>query len=615
MAYVPNHYVLYNLRWPKTISPLYRELEMIRRGGQWKKQKGGIAGQGLLYHFKRAEELLWPEKTWHRWNTLELDAYVNHRSIVVIGPASSGKSCSAATNCLVDYYAFPTCTTIIVCSTKKEMLEQRIYGEIKKFHRLAKERYPWLPGNLIESRLRIVTDHKDQAKEGRDFRNGVVGVPCQNKAGFVGLGDFVGVKNKRVRLVGDELSLMPRVFVDSIANLDSNPDFKVYGLGNCKDTTDALGVLAEPHPELGGWEGGIDQQPKTKTWKTRMAKGICVQLVGSDSPNLDGKLGIPLIDQAYIDRQVAFYGRDSLQFTMMCEGRMPRGQGSRRVLTRQLCLKNGAMEQPVWKNNNRTRIGFLDAAFRGVGGDRCIFGEMQFGEESEPLDGGELLNQMVSQSIDRAKPKHILALIDLVLVPISDNISDVPEDQITRFCLEQCSARGISPDNFFFDSGMRSSLVSAMCRIWSTQVCPVDFGGKPSRRPVSAGIDVLCLDYYSKFVSELWYSCRHVVEAGQFRGMTEEVMLEFCSREWKLVGANKTEVETKAEMKTKIGRSPDLADAVVTGIEGARQRGFMIERFAPAREEDPDSDSNLWKVELRTKARNLWHGNALNHSV
>jgi hypothetical protein len=140
-----------------------------------------------------------------------------------------------------------------------------------------------------------------------------------------------------------------------------------------------------------------------------------VQLVGSDSPNLDGNLGIPIIDQKSIDADIAFYGRDSLQFTMMDEGRMPRGQGLRRVITRQMCLKFGAMEEAIWKNEKRTKIGFLDAAYGSVGGDRCVYGELQFG-----LDPND---------------RQILELIPgrTMLVPVSVEVNELPEDQIATF--------------------------------------------------------------------------------------------------------------------------------------------------------------------------------------
>lgn len=605
---------LYGLKWPLTINPLARELDMIRNGGRWKDRHGRMVGNGLLFHWKEAIKHLWPDVKFHKWNTLIIEQYLANRTIVIIGPASSGKTHSAAVCALLDYYAHPVTTTVIVCSTTKERLEDRIWGEIKKLHKIATKRFGWLPGHLIESRQRLVSDDNDEASEGRDFRNGLVGVPCKKGGDYVGLGDFAGLKNKRVRLFGDELSLLPRIFVDAISNLDKNTDFKAVGMGNPKETTDALGVLAEPAADLGGWDGAIDQTPFTKTWRIRRPNGVCIQLPGTDSPNLDGNLGIPLITQEQIDRDVAFYGKDSLWFTMMDQGMMPRGQGSRRVITRQFCLKHHAMDDPVWSNTNITYIAFLDAAYRGVGGDRCVFGVLCFGPESvAPTDAGaDLVQSLVNIRNTPPPERTILSLVDIMIVPIKAADMKTPEDQIVDFVRAQCEQRRIPPDNFYFDSGMRTSLVTAFARLWSVQVNSIDCGGKPSERNVSANIPVKCCDYYSKFITELWFSVRLTIEAEQFRGMTEEVMLEGCQREWKMVGANKTEVETKEEMKAKTGRSPDLFDALAIGIEGARRRGFIINRLRSA---DDYQRNDAWKTRLAQKARTFAAIGSLNHGA
>lgn len=609
---IPGHqeFEKYGLFWNPITTDAWIEIRMIQKGGRWKNSTGKVIGKGMKYHFMQLIKCLWPDTIFHKWNRRIIRAFLKKRTIVVIGPASSGKTHTAAICALADWYCFPASTTVICCSTTRERLEDRVWGEIKKHHKMAKERYPWIDGNLIESRQRIVLDQK-YSGEGRDFRNGLVGVPCKKGENFVGLGDFAGLKNKRVTLVGDELSLLPKVFVDSISNLDKNPLLRVIGLGNPKETTDALGILGEPSMEMGGWESGLDQTPVTKEWPIRRPDGVCIQLPGSDSPNLDGKLGIPLITQEQINRDVAFYGKDSLWFTMMDQGMMPRGQGSRRVITRSFCQRHGAMADPLWANTDRTRIGFLDAAFRGVGGDRCIFGELQFGYEVQAVLEAST-SAIINQTSAVNTKKQIMALIDLLVVPLitTSNIIKEPEDQIVEFCKEQCERRGIPAENFYYDSSMRGSLVTAFGRKWSPQVNAIDFGGKPSDRQVSSGIDVACSDYYSKFVTELWFSVRLIVEAEQFRGMTDELIAEGSAREWKMVGENKIEVETKKEMKLKMGRSPDLFDALVCGVEGARRLGFTIANMVVREHHEPEGN---WRREVREKSKGFWHGKQLSY--
>ena len=587
-------------------------MQCIEMGGQWTTKKGTKAGNGLEFHYREFMKLLWPHIVWHDWANLQLKCYLEYRIIGQLGPASSGKSFIPAACALADYYVFPNETTVLVSSTTRESLEMRVLGEIKKLHKIAKSNCSWLPGHLIEGRQRIITDPKSSAIEGRDFRNGLLGVPCKIGQNFQGIQEYVGIKNKRLRLIADELQFLNRSFIDGISNMNKNPDFKCVGSGNPKDTSDALGVLCEPAAHLGGWDGGLDQIPKTKTWEIRFPRGICIQLVGTDSPNLDGKLGIDLITQEQINTDIAFYGEDSLQFSMMDMGRMPRGMASKRVLTRQMCLKFQALEEPVWKDSNRTRIGFLDAAYIGSGGDRCVFGEMQFGEEAVALDGSTVVSNLIRQDKKVDRNRQLIALIETMVVPIKQDTDQLSEDQIATFVKEQCENRHIPPENFFFDSGMKSSLVSSFARIWSNRVVPIDCGGKPSEKTVSHEIDIKCCDFYSKYITELWYSVRQCVESRQFRGMTEDVMMEFCAREYGKVAGNKIEVEPKDKMKIKTSRSPDLADAVAVGLEGARRLGFVIRRLTNPNQVQQD---DKWKTQLRQRAQDLVKAHTLNYAA
>lgn len=608
-------YEMYGLNWPRTIDPVKREIEMVRHGGQWRARSGATVGEGMFFHFKKLQELLWPEKIWHRWAVKELECYLQYKYIGEMGCASAGKSESAASNVLTDWYCWPECTSVIVSSTTIKSLRIRIFGCIKRYHKLAKERCPWIPGHLIEGENVILNDPKKDSVFGREFKNGILGTPCKRGESYVGLAEYVGIHNKRVRLICEELQFLPRAFIDSTSNLAKCPDFKCVGNGNPSDITNALGMLCEPAAHLGGWDAGLDQMPGTKTWETRFPNGICLQLPGSDSPNMDVPEGEPppypfLITREQMADDAKVWGTNDWHYTMMNEARMPRGQAGRRIITRQMCDKFGARDEPNWLNSQRIRIGFCDSAFNG--GDRCVFGEAQVGEETPPLTNPSNSTSIVSQTVERVKGRKIFALIDTVVVPISaEKGSDLPEDQIVQFVIAECERRHIPPENFFFDAGMKSGLVQAFSRLWSNKVNTVDFGGRPSERKVSADIDVLCKDYYSKFVTEMWYSVRLTIEASQFRGMTEEAMMEFCAREWKKVSGNKVEAESKEDMRLKTGRSPDLADGVAIGLEGARRLGFEIARLASDKRRTTDDQ---WKRDLKAKAQALIRSKELTYS-
>jgi hypothetical protein len=103
-------------------------------------------------------------------------------------------------------------------------------------------------------------------------------------------------------------------------------------------------------------------------------------------------------------------------------------------------------------------------------------------------------------------------------------------------------------------------------------------------------------------MSEMWYTWRYAIEADQFRGLHKEVEDEGCLREWKKVAGNKIQVEPKEKTKERAGRSPDLADALVCGIEGARRRGFVIGTLGGG---SYSSQALRWLKDMRDDSRNL----------
>jgi hypothetical protein len=527
---------------------------------------GKTCGLGLFEHYRNLQRYLWPWKDWHRWNNLLLEQFIFNRIVGVMGPASSGKTHEGAAYALCTYFCFPDNTTVMASSTDSRSLELRIWGELKKLWATAADQWPDRPGHLIGSKQMITTDGKDS--EARDFRNGLVGIPCVQSGNFVGLGKYVGVKNMRVILLADEAQFMAASFFDAIANLNKNRGFQGFAFGNPKDRTDILGRVCEPDESIGGWDG-LDNTEKTKTWRNRFKRGVTVQLVGTDSPNFDVPEDAPipypyLIKRDDIAQDEKFYGRDSLQFSMMNLGMMPKDAQSRRVITRTLCEKFGAREEPIWDGEIKFKVLFLDAAYGNIGGDRCVMGELWCGK-------------------DRSG-KTILAFIgNPIVVPVKGGKENgTPEDQIAAFAKTYAAQREIGPESFFFDSTGRGTLMSSLSRLWSPSVNAVEFGGPATERPVSNELKMTCREHFSKLVTELWFAVRYTIEAGQFRGLPEDVMMEGCMREWKIVRGNKVEIEPKDKTKIRMGRSPDLFDALVVGVEGARRKGFTISKTGKA---------------------------------
>ena len=66
-----------------------------------------------------------------------------------------------------------------------------------------------------------------------------------------------------------------------------------------------------------------------------------------------------------------------------------------------------------------------------------------------------------------------------------------------------------------------------------------------------------------------------------------------------MVKGDKREVETKEDMKDRVGRSPDEADWCSICFEGARRRGFAIGRLA---NEEQQQKTREWLREMKEKA-------------
>ena len=566
---------LYGLNWPYS-DPVDVEIDCIKNNGRWY-EHGRWWGEGLQHHYQALESLLWPWKKWDPWSELILGHLLTNRLVVMVGPANATKTHTVASYMLTRYIVYPERNCNLVSSTDSRSLELRVWGEIKKLWNEARQRYPATPGRLVESRQMLVTDV--EGDKATDYRNGIVGVPTMVGNTYQGLGKFVGIKAGSVFLAADEASFMGTAFFDAISNMSKNAGFCAAVMGNPKDRTDCLGKLAEPED---GWES-YAPTGKTMVWKTRFRGGICIQLDGRDSPNnvagSDNAWPFPhLINREDIARDVAYYGEDSIQVSMMDFGVFPKDAQARRVITRSMCERHRAQEEPVWSHEELTHVFCLDAAYGAVGGDRCVGIELVFGKCSDGV-------------------KRLAFAGPPMIIPVkADRVDDdgkpvLPEDQIAKWVQDYCENPQrddpIPLAHVGFDSTGRGSLVAAFARLWGSDFHAVEFGGQATERPVSLKIRTPCRDYYSSFVTELWFNTVTLIVSDQLRGLPTSVMEEGCMRAWNMIREKRIELEPKVGTperpgcKMRMGRSPDLYDAFVVGVEVAQRLGFSIGQ-APA---------------------------------
>jgi len=579
----------YGVEWPDGTSTALIERQVLRAGG---------TSLGLFQHYKNYIEALWPEHTSNRWTDLMLREILEHQFSAVMGPGSSFKTSTLAKIALADWSLFPECTTILVSSTTIKELKQRIFGEIVKLWEMADNRHGgdgWWPGIPLDYLTAIAYDDIEE-KRVRDIRNGIIGVACVSSEGRQqGMGKFAGKKNRRVWCINDELQFCERGVLDAQENLISNgenlvsgiypddyPDpserrmprrgYKAVFIGNSNNTRpeNALHMVMSPP---GGW-GTFEFDGKTKVYNAARTAGTCIQcrciiLDGLDSPNNDYPGETPRFPQLISKQRLSKYAPESEGYYSQGRGIVKLGLAGLKIITVELCDQFNAFDKDCIWDEETTKIGMLDAAYGGVGGDRCTAGALEFGK---CLDGTQRIKLMHS-----------------IEVPVKMNPKKIPEDQIAEFCRDYWIKLNVPPENVFFDG--RGRLALSFAQKWSPFVNVVDFGGRPSERPAGPDLFIedrltgrrrrkLAHEHFSKFVSELWWAVAFTVQGGQMRGLTRQIVEDGQPREWYKVKGDKVEIETKAEMKKRTGCSPDWADCLVCGVEGARQKGFVIASVA-----------------------------------
>lgn len=562
----------YNLIWDDAERDLGIELHCIAKGGKWI-QDGAECGAGMLEHLMNARKLIWPDRYRHRWTDLMYSEFIKNDITILMGAAGTQKTSHASEYCLINYWARPHNTLVILSTVNMQKMDIGVWAEMKMLWEQGRNRYDWLAGHVIDYKRSIATDNIEVGQ--RDFRKGVISRPCYSGGKWVGLGVLAGVRQEYLFYLCDELQFMQESFSKSWPHLFANGNVKIIGSGNPKhDPEDQLAVAAEP---IEGWNAMPEPQA-TKCWDTKYMGGRCVNLVGTDSPNFEVPEGTPapypkLISRSFAQRLAHDHGLDSFEYYRLVKGVMKVAFASSRVITRQLCREHRAMDKAEWASPERTAVYGLDPSYGGE--DRCVGMPLFFGTG---IDGNQIL-QIGSYRVFQFDLREGAAK---------------PEDQLAEILDEELKVYGIDPRDCFYDSCGKGTLGGAFVRRFGIR-CPiaVDSGAKCSERPVRRDLYVdekdgsrrpmTCREYYSKFVSEMWFSVRLAIEANQIRELPEDVMAEGCARIYKLVAGNKIQVEPKTndkekeDLRRRLGKSPDLFDCLAIAVEGARQRGFSID--------------------------------------
>lgn len=514
-------------------------------------EKGGL---GLAGHFKQIAQMLYGPKSncpfqWNPWADRANEVVHKHPitgadrpHIGLSGCASSSKTHYGGLFAIINWLCDPQNTYVFVTSTSLSESRHRIWKSVIKLF----DAIPGLPGKLVDSQGKICTIKADGKHDDTAGIFLIAGAP--NKA-RESVGKIIGKKNKRVLFLADELpELSPAVMDACFSNLISNPLFQLIAMGNFKSRYDPFGEFVRP-------KAGYDSITiDSEEWETE--KGYCLRFDGMKSPNL--LLGRDEYPYLYGSKQLkthkADFGENSALFWRMCRSyEAPIGLDN--CIYTEADLSSGkAYDAPLWLAPP-IRVSSLDPSFTN-GGDRCC---QWIGNYGQTADGLWTIH------------------FDKSLLLRDDATNKLPRDyQIVRQFRDNCIREGVQPENAAMDvTGAGTPLYSIASEEWSNKIVPVNFSGAPSEMFVRVSDSLPSNKQFDRRVSELWWVGKEFMKYGQIKGVTHDLARELKARHYETMKSSdglKVCVETKRDMKERLGFSPDIADAAAVMIELCRQR-------------------------------------------
>lgn len=507
------------------------------------------------YYFWRLCDELWnhddlpePLMVRHPWAEEMISAVIRNKYVAIGGAANSGKSHTMAAWGILNWLSAPRDTLILLTSTTLREARKRIWGSVISLlmviegapirirDSIGNASYVTESGTLIErAGLSLIAAEKSKTREA--------------------VGKFIGIKQKRVILIGDELSELSEAILQAgLSNLSKNPYFQMIGMSNPSSRFDAFGVWSEPQ---NGWDS-VDTNVDEK-WVTKW-NGAYIRFDGERSPNVIAGETIypwlPTLEKLNEDK--ALLGQESRGYMRMVRAVFFDSDETEGVYSEAELTRSGAMRGVEW-NGKPTHIAGLDPAFTN-GGDRTILytGSVGYDKSGQYVcELGEAIH-LNDDATNKAVPRTY---------------------QIVRQVKDECKKRNILPQDVAVDAtGAGAPFCDVLAGEWSDQILRVSFGGKASDRRVSANSKLIGTELYVNRVSELWFVGKEFVRTKQLFGVNNDLAQEITGRNYDMIkgGTLRMKIESKPEYKSRFGRSPDLADAAFLCLDLARQRHGLV---------------------------------------
>lgn len=507
------------------------------------------------YYFWRLCDELWnhdelpePLMVKHPWAESMIQAVIQNKYVSIGGAASSGKSHTMAAWGILNWLAAPRDTLVLLTSTTLREARKRIWGSVislltvlegapfKIRDSIGNVAYVNENGTLIEKAgLSLIAAERSKTREA--------------------VGKFIGIKQKNVILIADELSeLSTAILQAGLSNLSKNPSFSLVGLSNPASRWDAFGEWSEPAQGWDSIDPNIDE-----TWKTKWG-GLYKRYDGERSPNIiAGETVYPwLPTEEKIEEDKALLGQESRGYYRMVRAVFFDSDETDGVYTDAELVKSGAMGSIEWEGTP-TPIAGCDPAFTN-GGDRTILytGHVGYDKSGQFVcQLGEAIS-LTDDATNKAVPRSY---------------------QIVQQIKDECKKRKIIPANLGIDStGAGSPLADILAAEFGDDILRVSFGGKASDKRVSTNSKLIGNELYVNRVTELWFVGKEFCRTKQLFGITNELAQEVVGRKYDMVKGStlRMKLESKPDYKNRLGKSPDLADAAFICIDVARQRHGLV---------------------------------------
>lgn len=534
----PGHDLIYGSFWPKGASLLPLELACYRENR--KPEDGGL---GAYKHFRNAWRIVWPHFDWNDWSKIICEAWCEYSRISIMGHGAAGKTYNLAFCAYLDWLAEPFTTMTSLTTVTADGLRLRMWGDLMRAHEsVAPEVRQMLKVYSSSNRMNVMFDVEAAGgMKTHEFDKYIIEGMATSRTADAS-GRIRGKHAPRRRLILDEADDMPTVIYETFANVRTDPDVKIVDMSNAIDRYTDFGKACEP---IGGWAAIHDTD---LFWKTKQG-GICIHLDGLQNPNMktgliDGKKRYAyMLGPTEIEEIRKQFGEHSKEWWSYVRGFFPPDGIVSRVWptaaierARQILQFDFAPEA----------CAALDPAFSY---DDCV---LHRGEKGKLRDGRMAINGVES-----------------VKIQVKQGAGLEPEDyQVAHEVMRLCALWGVSPRNFIQDkTGNARGVYAILQKEWSPDVVGINYGGEATERPLRAGqVDKAC-DVVRYFVSELWFRASYLAYDGLLGGLdrlNKKTVDDLHVRRYENKQFTKgklSQVETKDELKKRLGRSPDNGDA------------------------------------------------------